>query len=1014
MQMSNIKLFDDFKPHLVTPDNLPDDLPQRTRKALKEVSPNKIFFYDNKPLILYFKTTQNLTEEKIFKKYWNFSESPIIFIESSTDIEIYNGFSYTLENKNPAPEKLNTDNLSYLSLISGEYFKSDALTKSDKRLDTVLLKNIKYAREKLIYSLSVKSLKEKLSKINNTKDKKKKEKIFNSFMPDEDNDYKQIQHIANALLGRIIFIRYLIDRQIALFHNDKKQKISNDDLKNILSSKKNTYQFFNDLQSSDKGFNGDWFPIDTTEKDIVKEEHLHILKELISGTEMESGHRSLFDYYDFSIIPIEFISNVYEHFIGEEKQKQDGAYYTPTFLVDYVLKYTVDDYFKKNPNEYNCKVLDPACGSGIFLVETFRKLVSQYEKVTHSIADEETIKKLVKDNIFGIDYNKNALQISVFSLYLAMLDYQDPKDIENFKFPYLLASDKNADTPNFFENDFFDVNAPYNKIFKETKLDFIIGNPPYGRSTIKAKSFADMYRKEEKLSIGNNDIVQPFMVRVKDFSSTKTQIAFIVTSKVLYNLQTKDFRTKGFFNRFKVNHILELSSVRKQIFENADTPVSIIFYRHSTENSVLQNTIKYISMKPSPYFEKLKLLLISKSDFKKVSQAKLLEYDYLWKVLVYGSYLDFNLINRLQKNTILKRIEKKQYPKGMGIQATKGIYDISSYIGKPFIDIPRGKQSNKYITDFYIKKNLLTWDISKVHRKGESKLFKKYSVLIKRGVDTKTIRAKSAILYKEAVFKHTLTGVNIPTKQEAQLFLGLIGSSLFSYFNLEYASSIGIEREQLHDMEKLNAPYAENVNISNQINKIENLQREHFDTSSSNTLKYNNQYKILLNKLDETVLNSFNLTKEEHALINYANTIIIPWVIQKNYNVAFSKYTYKDNRIDEYVKIFTDHYSNIYKKTDLHFQVTISWSHYAIGIYFKTLTEKPEKTIVWEREENIENFLTLMQGKTLENLFIQKDIKGFESDGFYVVKPNEIKNWHTAIGYLDFYEFEDAIVRAGK
>ena len=50
----------------------------------------------------------------------------------------------------------------------------------------------------------------------------------------------------------------------------------------------------------------------------------------------------------------------------------------------------------------------------------------------------------------------------------------------------------------------------------------------------------------------------------------------------------------------------------------------------------------------------------------------------------------------------------------------------------------------------------------------------------------------------------------------------------------------------------------------------------------------------------------------------------------------------------------------------------------------------------------------------ISNLFIQKDIKGFEKEGFYVVKPNEIKNWHKAIAYLDFYEFKDAILKAGK
>ncbi len=973
--MSNLKLYNEFKKYFVSySQSKTQSFPQRMIRSLKEVAPDKIFEFNKKPLILYFKITKELTKDEIFRRYWNFAEAPIIFIETDSEIEIYNGFEYILENGKPAPLELNTDNLNYYSLISGEYFNNNTFKSSNRRLDTTLLQNIKDARALLIEIL----------------------------------DCANSDNIANALLGRILFIRYLIDRKIELYYNNKKQIVTNSDLKDILSDKKRTYQFFKDLQSNSRGFNGDWFPINEEEEKSVQQEHLSILRELISGTEIKTGQRSLFDYYDFSIIPIEFISNVYEHFIGEEKQKKDGAYYTPTFLVDYVLKYTVDDYFKNNPNKYNCKILDPACGSGIFLVEAFRKIVAQYEKVMGKKVDKKVIKKLVKDNIFGIDYNKNALQISIFSLYLAMLDYQEPKDIENFKFPYLTR-----DNPNFFNSDFFDTQAEFNKILKEKKIDFIIGNPPYGRSTIKAKSFADTYIKKEKISIGAKDIVQPFMIRVKDFSSDNTEVSFIITSKVFYNLKTDKFREQ-FLSQFKIKHILELSSVRKQIFENANTPVSIIFYKYSSKNEVLKNTIKYISMKPSPYFEKLKLLLISKSDFKKVSQAKLLEYDYLWKILVYGSYLDFHFIKRLKANTILKKIEKNKYPNGMGIQATKGKYNISSYLGKPFIDIPRGKQSDRYMTDFYIRKDLLNWKIKKVHRRGERELFKKYSVLIKRGINTDTLRAKSAILYKEAVFKHTLTGVNVPTKQEAQLFLGLIGSSLFAYFNLEHASSIGIEREQLHDTEKLQAPYIKNNNIIKQVNKIEKLQKEHFDTNNKDILNYNNRYKMLLKELDKAVLDAFNLTEQEYALIDYATNIVIPWVIQKKYNIAFTQYDYKDSRIEEYVNIFIKHYTKLYKPNNLYFQATIHWSKYAIGIYFRVLKDKPKSLVVWKKEENIETFLKLMQGKSLENLFIQKDIKGFEAYGFYVVKPNEIKNWHKAIGYLDFYEFKKAILRAGR
>jgi len=1003
-------IYNDFEKYLIPyNENENKSLPQRIKKALKEVSPDKLFFYADKPLILYFKVTKELSKEIIFKKYWNFSESPIIFIETETDIEIYNGFSYILENKQPIPEKLNTDNLNYLSLISGEYFQSDAFKKSEKRLDTVLLKNIKFARKNLIISLSKSFLKEKLIQINQLKDtkqdKKKKRTIFNTFTEDENTEYNNILHIANALLGRIIFIRYLIDRKIALFYKDGKQVIKNNDLETILSDKQKTYVFFRDLQSKENGFNGDWFPIGEDEEKLVEEKDLKILIELINGTQMESGQRSLFDYYDFSIIPIEFISNVYEHFIGEDKQKQDGAYYTPTFLVDYVLKYTVDEYFKNNPDEYNCKVLDPACGSGIFLVETFRKLVSQYEKVTGLKADEVHIKQLVKDNIFGIDYNKNALEISVFSLYLAMLDYQNPRDIANFKFPYLLDSDNNEDRANFYENDFFDVKAPYNGILEKEKLDFIIGNPPYGRSTIKPKSFANIYVKKRKLSIGNNDIVQPFMVRVKDFNSSNAQVAFIVTSKVLYNLQTKDFRTQHFFNQFKVKHILELSSVRKQIFENADTPVSIIFYRHSTEEEVLKNTINYISMKPSPYFEKLKLLLISKSDFKKVSQARLLEYDYLWKILVYGSYLDFNFIKRLKTNKPISSyiIDSKQ-----GIMIGGGnMYDSSHHIGKPFIE-------TKDIEYFFIKKSSKVFEKKYVHRLRTDNVFQAPALLTSQGIDEKTLNIRIGLLKKDSIFTSSITALKTKDEETLYQIMGLYNSTFFKYFILHTSSYIGIEREKLLDDEKFNIPFSNSKKIVPLVKKVEKLQDKYFNTGNINILTYEDTLKSVRQELNNVVLEAFNLSEQEYALTDYATNIVAPWIMQKDYNISFSPYECEDNRINEYVKIFTDHYENLYKNSDMYFQVTIHWSQYAIGIYFRTLKKQPEASIIWEREDNIENFLTLMQGKTLENLFIQKDIKGFESDGFYVIKPNEIKNWHKSIGYLDFYEFEDAILRAGK
>ena len=134
----------------------------------------------------------------------------------------------------------------------------------------------------------------------------------------------------------------------------------------------------------------------------------------------------------FSIIPVEFISNVYEFFIGEENQAKKGAYYTPKFLVDYILAETVENYFNKNREQTNCKVLDPACGSGIFLVEALRRII-EHNKVTPETENFKTVlKNLAEENIFGIDHDEKCHQRSNFFLFILLyLIIRNQKTLKN-------------------------------------------------------------------------------------------------------------------------------------------------------------------------------------------------------------------------------------------------------------------------------------------------------------------------------------------------------------------------------------------------------------------------------------------------------------------------------------------------------------------------------------------------------------------------------------------------------
>jgi len=967
------------------------NLPQRIIKSLEEVKPDNILIINEKPIILFFHSDNEILnkedgKQQVFKNCWNFAEAPIIIIENESDFEVYNGFVFITESK--SLDILSKGNLNYISILNGDYFKELKTKKENKRINKLLLENIKYTREELLK-----------------------------------NGLKEHKNIVNSLIGRIIFIRYLIDRNVYL--NKYNKSLTNEDLQEILEDKNKTYELFEYLKDS---FNGDWFPIvhddknKIYEKNIVEEKHLKSLHRLISGYDYKNKIGSLFDIYDFSIIPIEFISNVYESFIGEDEQKKSGAYYTPTFLVDYILKYTVDDFFRENPNIYNCKVLDPACGSGIFLVETLRKLVAQFVKLKQRPIEEDELKQLVKDNIFGIDKDENAISISIFSLYLAMLDYQNPKELDKFKFPNLLSS-KNNPNPNFFANDFFDTDTEYNQILKEKELDFIVGNPPYGGSTIKKDSFISKYIQQNKISIGNEDIVQPFMIRVKDFVFKNTKVSFIVTSKVLYNLNNIEFRTKHFLNNFKVNHILELSSVRKEIFENANVPVSIIFYEKSTKEEIAKNVIKYISMKPTMHFKKLKILILTKQDFKRISQSKLLENDYLWKILLYGSYLDFNFIKRIQSKeyiTIQNLEDKKRLIKYQGFKRKDGDKKIDTTKLKDF-DFIDTSPTKKDLKPFYISNNLAKFAYDSVgyikRENGNYTNFFEPPILLFTGGLSKELKQNSAICYKNAIFtssvvalKHLTNDINV-----LKTINGLFYSTFFSYYLLQTASSTGVRQEECDDYEKLSIPYIENEEIVSLVSKIENLKKEYLDTNEiQNSSEYENKLNLLIKELDKKILEAFNLSEEEYALVDYANSVVIPWVIQKKYEIPFKKLQNEDDILKDYINIFMHHYSKIYEQNNMYFQANVLWDDNAIGIYFKVLNTKPKEIITWKKEKDIQNFLKISGKQTLENLFIQKDIKGFEKDGFYVVKPNEYKNWHKAIGYLDFYEFNDAILKAGK
>ena len=235
-------------------------------------------------------------------------------------------------------------------------------------------------------------------------------------------------HFRGALQS--IFVAYLQDRKI-LKPQFFRSNYLVEDFAELLSNKTKTYHFFRWIRRT---FNGDLFPLTrkkinrktksgrtVREEDRVRPEHLEIIQLLMTSTQVATGQRRLWDY-DFSIIPVELISSIYENFAysGDSKSaRARSTHYTPFPLVDLVLGQVLEGI------DSNARILDMACGSGVFLVESFRRLVTKRVPAGEDLT-RKLIRQTLHDQMFGIDISKEAIQIAAFSLYLTALEL-DPK-----------------------------------------------------------------------------------------------------------------------------------------------------------------------------------------------------------------------------------------------------------------------------------------------------------------------------------------------------------------------------------------------------------------------------------------------------------------------------------------------------------------------------------------------------------------------------------------------------------
>ncbi len=174
---------------------------------------------------------------------------------------------------------------------------------------------------------------------------------------------------AHALIGKYVYLRYLRDRDIL---SDKRLNDFQIDPEAVFGRKAQLSALYSLVEQLDDWLNGSVFDIPW--KEGVKAKHVKQIAATFFGDDPRSGQGSLFEDYDFSYIPIETLSVVYEQFLHAEGRGKDaGAYYTPIPLVNFIL----DEMESSLPFTEGMRALDPACGSGAFLVQCYRRLIEK-------------------------------------------------------------------------------------------------------------------------------------------------------------------------------------------------------------------------------------------------------------------------------------------------------------------------------------------------------------------------------------------------------------------------------------------------------------------------------------------------------------------------------------------------------------------------------------------------------------------------------------------------------------
>jgi hypothetical protein len=615
--------------------------------TLSQKLKNSVFFYKspNNTNTSFYLITSSLetTELEQFRKYvWNKNDADIIFYypnETDEVVMLYAKYSPIVSNNDSILEFFSTTQKDLDTIEKIRHWQFDSGVFWLNYYSFVDKAKYKGVDKELVATLQ--ALKEQLSKL---------------LIRLISNDNKR-NEVVQALIDRTLYIKYLEDKHIInsyFFNHYFKDGTLNYEKLLENNSNADINKLFKIIHEI---FNNSLFDQPTIDDKYLTSE----VRTLIANSfnhNVNTGQLRLFDFR-FDILPVEFISYIYEVFLSE-KQKENGIYYTPKKLAQLI----VDDVIKEDKIG---SILDPSSGSGMFLITGYQRLLEIAQK--QGLEPENNIDKirfrtkLLSDNIFGIEKEPTAQRFTLFSLSLQIFIGINPSDIKEFISKEL---EDNKKINLFSEFSFFQNIKHANTLntldrpFANRKFSYIIGNPPFFEIPNTEEfqneiSFLNSYqvaisdntKKVAKNIVGKSQISQCFFLKIKDWSNKNTRFGFVSNSSNFYNDYSEIFQ-EYFYSHYGIEKIYELSRVKKILFEKAKESVVAIIFTNNLED----NVIDYYPVDLGLFSEKpFELLIIQEDKIVDIKQTELIKTEVRLRDFLIGNEYDRNLLLGLKNRS---------------------------------------------------------------------------------------------------------------------------------------------------------------------------------------------------------------------------------------------------------------------------------------------------------------------------------------------------------------------------